>query len=85
LKKGVENMMNFTGCSLTRAIDLASLNVARIYGLNDRGILAPGKRADLIMFERDGNKINIKKTFLSGKQVYQEEILKLFDSTEISD
>jgi N-acetylglucosamine-6-phosphate deacetylase len=74
LKKGVENMMNFTGCSLTRAIDMASANVARIYGLNDRGILAPGKRADLILFERDGNKINIKKTFLGGKMVYQEEI-----------
>ena len=72
LKKGVENMMNVTGCSLTRAIDMASANVARIYGLSDRGILAPGKRADLVMFERDGNQLNIKKTILNGKLVYQD-------------
>jgi N-acetylglucosamine-6-phosphate deacetylase len=74
LRKGVENIMNITGCSLTRAIDVASANVARIYGLTDRGILAPGKRADLILFERDGNKINIKKTILNGNVVYHEEI-----------
>jgi N-acetylglucosamine-6-phosphate deacetylase len=71
LKKGVENIMSFTGCSLTKAIDLASRNVAAIYDLADRGTLAPGKRADLILFERDGNLIKIKKTFLKGNIVYQ--------------
>ncbi|MEI6050564.1 MAG: N-acetylglucosamine-6-phosphate deacetylase [Bacteroidota bacterium] len=70
IKKGVENMMNFTGCSLTRAIDMASANVSRIYDLNDRGSLTAGKRADLILFERDGNQIQIKKTWLNGKLVY---------------
>ena len=70
LKKGVENMMNFTGCSLTRAINMASGNVARIYGLNDRGKLTPGKRADIILFERAGNQIQIKKTWLNGILVY---------------
>lgn len=70
LKKGVENMMNFTGCSLTRAINMASRNVARIYGLKDRGSLETGKRADLILFERDGNKLEIKKTILKGRVVY---------------
>ncbi len=73
LKKGVENMMNFTGCSLTRAINMASVNVARIYDLDDRGTLAPGKRADLILFEREGNQLQIKKTYLYGKLVYQGE------------
>jgi N-acetylglucosamine-6-phosphate deacetylase len=72
LKKGVENMMNFTGCSLTKAINMASGNVARIYSLNDRGILAPGKRADLILFERESNQLLIKKTWLNGILVYQE-------------
>jgi N-acetylglucosamine-6-phosphate deacetylase len=70
LKKGVENMMNFTGCSLTKAINMASHNVARIYGLNERGSLASGKRADLILFERDGNELLIKETYLNGKMVY---------------
>ena len=54
LKKGVGNMMKFTGCSLTDAINMASGNVARIYGLHDRGTLSVGKRADLILFEKDG-------------------------------
>lgn len=72
LKKGVENMMNFTGCSLTNAINMASVNVARIYDLDDRGTLAKGKRADLILFERDGNELQIRKTWLNGKMVYPQ-------------
>jgi N-acetylglucosamine-6-phosphate deacetylase len=70
LKKGVENVMHFTGCSLTRAINMASRNVARIYGLTGRGSLAKGTRADLILFERDGNKLIIRKTILNGIIVY---------------
>ena len=66
-------MMNFTGCSLTRAINMASRNVAKIYGLTDRGYLEPGKRADMILFERDGNKLEIRKTYLNGKLVYYEK------------
>jgi len=71
LKKGVENIMNFTGCSLTKAINMASGNVARIYGLNDRGTLDHGKRADIIQFERNRNEFMIRKTFLNGKSVFE--------------
>lgn len=71
LKKGVENIMNFTGCSLTNAINMASGNVARIYGLNDRGALTAGKRADIIQFERNRNELMIRKTFLNGKSVFE--------------
>jgi N-acetylglucosamine-6-phosphate deacetylase len=72
LIKGVENIMNFTGCSLTKAIDMASGNVARIYNLDDRGSIAEGKRADLILFEREGNKLIIKKTYLNGIPVFTD-------------
>lgn len=34
-----------------RAVRLASLNAARYFGLDDRGALAPGRRADLCLFE----------------------------------
>ena len=71
LKKGVENIMNFTGCSLTKAINMASGNVARIYGLNDRGAITAGKRADIIQFERNRNEFMIRKTFLNGKSVFE--------------
>ena len=70
LKKGVETMMNFTGCSLANAINLASGNVARIYGLKDRGSLNPGQRADIIIFERNGNQIIIKETRVKGIRVF---------------
>lgn len=70
LKKGVETMMNFTRCSLSDAINMASKNVARIYGLKDRGSLAAGKRADIIMFEKKGNQIIIKETWLKGTRVF---------------
>lgn len=72
LKRGVETMMNYTGCTLGEAINLASRNVAKVYNLNDRGTLTPGKRADLILFEKEGNKLIIKSTYLGGKLVYQK-------------
>jgi N-acetylglucosamine-6-phosphate deacetylase len=72
LKKGVGNMMKFTGCSLEEAINMASLNVARVYGLNDRGIIASGKRADIILFEQIGDNLKIRKTYLNGELVFSE-------------
>ncbi len=71
LKRGVENMIRFTGCTLAAAIDMASSNVAHIYGLTDRGTLSVGKRADLILFEQDDYQMRIRKTYLNGKLVYQ--------------
>jgi N-acetylglucosamine-6-phosphate deacetylase len=71
LKKGIENMMKFTDCSLKNAINMATGNVATLYGLDNRGKIFPGKRADLILFEREGNQLKIDKTYLSGKLVYQ--------------
>jgi N-acetylglucosamine-6-phosphate deacetylase len=70
LKKGVETMMNFTGCSLANAINMASKNVAGIYGLKNRGSLLPGKRADIILFEKKGNQILIKETWVKGQKVF---------------
>lgn len=70
LKKGVETMMNFTGCSLANAINMASKNVAEIYCLKNRGSLLPGKRADIILFEKKGNQILIKETWVKGQKVF---------------
>lgn len=70
LKKGVETMMDYTGCSLGEAVNLASTNVARIYDMNDRGALTAGKRADLIIFEKKGNQLIIKETYVKGTRVF---------------
>ncbi len=66
LLKGVENIMKFTGMQLKDAIKLAAGNVARVYRLNDRGELKPGKRADIILLERNGENLSIRETFRNG-------------------
>lgn len=67
LKKGVGNVMKFTGLPLHEAIRLASGNVARIYNLKDRGEIRPGYAADLILFTIDDYTINIKQVYKEGK------------------
>ena len=70
LKKGVGNVMKVTGCSLAEAIRMASTNPARLYGLDDRGEIATGKRADLILFQLIDDELVIKQTYVNGRQVY---------------
>ncbi len=71
ITKGVGHIMEVTGCTLAEAVQMASTNPANLYGLDDRGTLEPGKRADIIIFTVDDFKINIRKTFVLGKLVYQ--------------
>lgn len=71
LWSGIGNVMKITGCSLAKAIQMTTTNAARLSNLNDRGKLEPGKRADIIMFTMDDFKMNIKKTMVAGKIVYQ--------------
>jgi len=70
LTSGVSNMMAYTGCSLGEAIQMASTNPARLLGLDDRGEIGPGKRADLILFTIKNNRIIIQQTMVAGKVVY---------------
>ncbi len=48
------------------AIQMASLNAAECYGLADRGALAPGLRADVVLFE-DLHEFRVKKVFITGQ------------------
>ena len=72
IKRGVENMIDFTGCSMSAAINMATKNVSKACKLNDRGCLAPGKRADLILFEFEDNKMVIRKTIVKGRIAYTD-------------
>ena len=71
ITRGVGHIMEVTGCSLGDAIQMASTNPAKLYNLNDRGILEVGKRADLVLFTLDDFELNILKTFVKGEMVYQ--------------
>ena len=64
---GVGNMMKFTGCGLHEAINMATKNPANLYEFEDRGSIKVGKRADLILFNLDDNKLTINKTIVDGE------------------
>jgi N-acetylglucosamine-6-phosphate deacetylase len=70
LSTGVGNVMKFTGCTLGEAINMTTENVVRMYDLFDRGSLAEGKRADLILFEKKDFKIKIKQVWVKGTLLY---------------
>jgi len=65
----VLNIMKFTDCSLGNAIQMATTNPARLLGLHDIGEIKQGKRADLILFAIEDNRIVIQKTIVAGKIV----------------
>lgn len=69
LKTGIGNVMKFTGCQVAEAFDMASSNVAEVSGINDRGSLESGKRADLVLFEIRGYEIIIKQVLVKGRSV----------------
>jgi len=70
ITKGVGHVMKVTGCTIADAVKMASTNPAELYGLDDRGELIPGKRADIILFTLDNYKVNIIKTYVRGELVY---------------
>ncbi|MFQ5896147.1 MAG: amidohydrolase family protein, partial [Nitrospinota bacterium] len=53
------------------ALQMVSLNPAEYFGLHDRGAVAPGKRADLVTFERL-NRPYIRDVFVEGEPVARE-------------
>jgi len=71
ISRGVAHIIKVTGCSLGKAIQMASTNPAKLYGLTDRGIIEPGKRADLILFSIGEQELNIKKTYVAGNLVFE--------------
>lgn len=70
--KGIENIIQFTGCSMKEAIDMATKNPAKAFGLIDRGTIEIGKRADLVYYKFDKGKFEILKTIVGGKVVYDK-------------
>lgn len=73
ITRGIFNMMKFTDCSLSEAIQMATVNPARLYGLDDRGEIKIGKRADLVLFSLIEDDFVIHKTVVAGREVYSDQ------------
>ena len=59
------------GLDPVTAIQMVTINVANYFHLGDRGAVAPGYRADLVLFD-DLSDIRPRGTFAGGKQVVEK-------------
>lgn len=63
----VRNMVRMAQVPLTQAVQMAALTPARIMNLRDRGAIAPGLRADIVLFDEN---IRVSRTLVSGREVF---------------
>ena len=65
LDRAIRNVMSFAGWQLQQAVKLATLNPAQRLGISDqRGLLAPGRRADLVVLTPEGQ---VAHTIIGGE------------------
>ncbi len=71
LNRAVKNIIDWTGVSVSEAVNMASLNPARILGLNqEMGSIEQAKWANLAVFDRN---FRVIATLLKGRSVFKEE------------
>ena len=70
MPQAIKNMMQFSQCSLIDAINMASLNPARVLQLeNNKGSIAVGKDADLVVFNPD---LEVMLTMRCGREIFRK-------------
>ena len=70
LENAVRNMMVHTGYGLCHAIRMATLNPAKLLGIDNRvGSIAPGKTANLIIID---DTVRVKSVILEGELAVQD-------------
>lgn len=65
----VANTVRFSDASLSDALRMASANPAKLLG-DSTGSIETGRRADLVLFDWDGQRIEIMMTIVNGHVVY---------------
>jgi len=72
MDKAVRNMVNLVGPSLQEAVIMATINPAKVVGVDNRkGSLEQGKDADFVILDRD---LNVCSTIVRGKMVHRKTI-----------
>ncbi len=72
------------GLDAVSAIRMATLNAAECFGLKDRGAIAPGYRADIVLMD-DLKDFNVNRVWIEGKLVAEEgKYLPTIDRYDIS-
>ena len=71
LDSGWHSLMSCGHLSENRAALAVTRTPAECFGFTDRGVLLPGKRADLAIFERDTNRLLM--TVRRGEIIYKAE------------
>lgn len=69
LMEGVFKLPEAAGITLPEAVKLASLNPARAVSLDDRGEIAPGRRADLVRTRVLGGSPVVRSVWRGGERV----------------
>ena len=67
MDQGLRNMREITGANLCDLAKISSRNAAKSLHFDDRGTIAVGKLADLVLLDKD---LNVKATYKLGKKVY---------------
>ncbi len=66
LLDAVRLMVQTTGASVAQAVSMAAGNPARLLALDQRGTIAVGARADLLVLDRE---LKLKTVFVAGREV----------------
>ena len=64
------NIMAFTGCSISDAVQMTSGNQAAEFGLSSKGAITPGKDADFVIMD---DNLQVQKTYQLGVGYEREE------------
>jgi N-acetylglucosamine-6-phosphate deacetylase len=68
LDRAIRNLVAFTGCSPAEAITTVTRNPADVLGINDRGRIAPGARADLVVLD---DSLHVVQTWVGGEPAWK--------------
>ncbi|HHC08706.1 MAG TPA: N-acetylglucosamine-6-phosphate deacetylase [Actinobacteria bacterium] len=72
LDRAVRNLVEFVGVAPDEAVAAAARNPARLLGLPSRGVVAVGRRADLVLLDAD---LEVRAAIVGGDVVFADPAL----------